>query len=158
MAGEARLSEAVVAALRISLLAYLAPGFRRKIDRVCERMRGEGHKPLIFETLRLAALQREYFARGTSKQRDVVRSMHCHGCAVDIICEDKQWNATAEFWDSLKRACAAEGLQWGGLWTSPVDKPHVQVGKYPGRVPDEVVVAFNRGGLAEVWKLAGVAE
>lgn len=148
------LSDATIALLRIDSPAFLAPKFAAAVTRVQERMRGEGHKPRLFETLRLPALQAQYFANGTSGQQDVLRSFHGTGMAADIICADREWNATPQFWDAYRRACVAESLQWGGLWSKPVDKPHCQLGVFTGRVPDAIVAAMNSGGLAAVWALA----
>ncbi len=149
------MTDAMVTALRIKSVGFLAPQMRVQTLNVIDRMTAEGHDPLLIETLRLPQLQAEYFKRGTSRQRDVLRSMHGHGLAGDIVCATKYWNATVEFWASLERACKAEGLTWGGHWKKPVDKPHFQWGEYAGPVPDALVAAYNRGGLHASWQEAG---
>lgn len=151
------LSDAVVAQLRIRSLGYLAPAFRAKVVRVCERMEGHGHDPVVFETLRLPALQAEYFRRGTSRQRDVLRSMHAYGLAVDLISQSAGWNYSDEWKADLILSAKAEDLTIGGLWKNPVDWPHLQWGTIPGAVPDVLVSTFNSGGLAAVWAHVGAA-
>lgn len=150
----AALSDATVAQLRIRSLGFLAPAFRAAVVRICERMEGEGHDPYVIETLRLPQLQAEYFRRKTSRQQDVLRSMHGHGLAVDIVSASKLWQAAPEFWKALERAVAAEQQTWGGKWKNPVDPPHVQWGGIAGAVPDALVAAYNRGGLYSSWQEA----
>lgn len=145
------LSDDVVSKLRISDMGFLMPEFRAKIERLIKYMQDRGHDPMVFETLRLPALQAEYFARGTSMQRDVRKSMHGHGLGADIICRKRQWDAVQAFWDCLRDGCKELWLQWGGLWTSPKDLPHVQWGKYPGVVTIELYAAFQARGLAGSW-------
>ena len=149
--GRVSLSDADLARLRVRSLAYLAPKFRAKVIAVRERLEGEGFDPLIFETLRLPALQAEYFARGTSKQQDVVRSMHGHGLAVDFISIHSGWD-DPKFFEAVQRIAVAQGLVSGAAWSSPNDPPHVQWGSVPGKVPDELVAAFNAGGMLASWQ------
>jgi peptidoglycan L-alanyl-D-glutamate endopeptidase CwlK len=149
------MTDATLAALRIRHLGFLAPAMRIKVQHVVERMEAQGFDPLVFETLRLPQVQAEYARRGTSKQRDVLRSMHGHGLAVDIVSLTTYWSAPKAFWDALGEAARAEGLAWGGDWKSFKDLPHIQWGKYPGVVPNALVEAFNRGGLYASWEEAG---
>lgn len=144
--------DALIPALRIRSLGYLMPEFAASVRRVVERMEGRGHDPVVIETLRIAALQVEYHRRGTSKQKDVLRSMHGHGLAVDIISQSRGWDYSQAWKDDLVAACKAEGVTCGGLWKNPVDWPHVQHGAIPGAVPDALVAAFNTGGLTASWE------
>lgn len=149
------LSRAELARLRIRSLGYLAPKFRTDILALVQMLEGRGHDPVIFETLRLPALQAEYFASGVSRQKDVLWSMHGHGLAVDIISAARGWDYSDEWKADLEACCKELGLTCGGRWTSPVDWPHVQHGSVPGKVPATFVSAFNSGGLHAVWTLAG---
>lgn len=141
--------------LRVRDRGMLAPAFNDKITALLEIMEAEGHDPVIFETLRLPQVQAEYFRRGSSKQKDVRRSMHGHGLAVDIISLAKGWDYSDEWKADLKRACERLSLTCGGLWKSPVDWPHVQWGSIPGAVPDSLVAAYNAGGLYGSWASVG---
>jgi hypothetical protein len=148
------MTDAVLAQLRLRSLGFLAPRVRTAVVNVVDRLSAQGFDPLVFETLRLPQVQAEYFRRGTSKQRDVLRSMHGHGLAVDIISQSRLWKPEAGFWTALGEAARAEGMAWGGDWRSFKDLPHIQWGRFPGVVPDDVVRAFNTGGLHAVWSLA----
>ena len=141
-----------LATLRQSSLGFLAPSFRVSVEHLLQMMEARGHDPVIFETLRLPSVQAEYFRRKTSRQRDVLRSMHGHGGAVDVISKSKGWKFSQEWKDDLKEVCATLQLTCGGLWKNPVDWPHVQVGTIAGVVPDALVAAYNRGGLYASWE------
>ena len=141
--------------LRIRDRGLLAPAFNDKVSALLQIMEAEGHDPVIFETLRVPALQAAYFAKGTSRQKDVRRSMHGHGLAVDIISISAGWNYSAEWKADLRDACARLELTCGGLWNSPVDWPHVQWGSVPGAVPNSLVTAYNEGGLYASWAAVG---
>lgn len=149
------MTEAQLQSLRIRDRGLLAPKFNDQIAALLQIMEAEGHDPVIFETLRLPALQAEYFARKTSRQKDVRRSMHGHGLAVDVISLSKGWNYSAEWKKDLQAACEKIGLTCGGLWKNPVDWPHVQWGGVPGAVPDHLVAAYNHGGLYASWAAVG---
>jgi hypothetical protein len=145
------MTDDIVKQLRIRTPGYLMPEFAAAVKRVMERMEGKGHDPILFETLRLPALQAEYFRRKTSKQKDVLRSAHGHGIGADIISASDGWHFSPEWKKDLEEACKAEGLTCGGKWKSPQDWPHVQPGAIPGVIPDALVAAFNAGGIAASW-------
>lgn len=150
------LNDAQLQLLRINHVGFLAPLMQQRARAFTEMMTGRGHDPLIFETLRLPALQVVYHARGVSKQSDVLRSMHGHGCAFDCISVSRGWNYTPR-WKADALECAkACDLKCGGEWKSPVDWPHFQLIEFPGIVPDTFVRAFNADGLHGVWAVAGM--
>jgi hypothetical protein len=149
------LSDTTLAQLRVRDRGFLAPAFNDKVSALLEIMEAEGHDPVVFETLRLPQVQAEYFRRGTSRQKDVRRSMHGHGLAVDIISLANGWNYSDEWKADLQRGCERLKLTCGGLWKTPVDWPHVQWGTIPGAVPEILVRAFNEGGLYGTWATVG---
>lgn len=150
------LSDATVSLLRISSSGYLSPILRTRMHGWVDMMTARGHDPRVIETLRLPALQAEYFRRGTSKQRDVLRSMHGHGLAFDAISISRGWSFTAEWKADAVECATACGLVCGGTWKSPVDWPHFQPIEVPGVVPDRLVAAFNAGGIAASWAAAAL--
>ena len=149
------LAEEVLQALRINHPGYLAPKLRVQQVALFEMMTARGHDPVLFETLRLPKLQAEYYTRKTSRQRDVLRSMHGHGLAFDVISQSRGWNYSDDWKQDLQECCTATGLTCGGLWKNPVDWPHVQWGTIPGAVPDTLVAAFNAEGIVGSWRLVG---
>ncbi len=149
------LTEEQLRMLRIRDRGLLAPKLNAQVTDFKRMMEARGHDVLIFETLRLPQLQAEYFRRKTSRQRDVLRSMHGHGLAFDAISISRGWNFTDKWKEDVRDICAALGLTCGGLWKSPVDWPHIQWGALPGAVPDSLVVAYNTGGIYASWEAAG---
>lgn len=102
-------------------LELLLPCVRERVERVLERMRADGHDPLVWESLRSEERAAELEQRGTGSRR----SLHCYGAAVDIICAQRMWKASRKFWRDLVRHAEAEGLTCGARW-SRVDLPHLQ--------------------------------
>jgi hypothetical protein len=143
--------------LRVRSLGYLAPAFREQIVVLLQMMEARGHDPVVFETLRLPALQQVYFEEGASRQRDVLKSMHAYGLAADIISQSKGWNYSQQWKDDLREICATLGITCGGLWKSIVDWPHVQWGGIPGAVPQRLIDLFNTAGLSAVWVSVGAS-
>lgn len=150
------LSPATVDALRIRDTAYLAPGFRRKLHQIVAAMEARGQPAVVFETLRLPALQRHYFASGVSKASDAWSSWHAYGLAADVIHAAKQWDAPESFWAALREEVHRVECAWGGDWASFVDRPHVQHGPGMRAAPSararELVA---QGGLFAVWAEVG---
>ena len=153
----------------------LAPRFREAVERVLERMRADGHDPLVFETLRTE--QRQQFIYGFGREYDDGRGVvthsesaadtwHGYGLAVDIVSASKLWSASKQFWISLGIAVREEGLIWGADWNSNgrsdderfVDRPHVQWGNGMRRSPSsKAVQLMATGGYQAVWAAVGAA-
>lgn len=132
--------------------------------------------PVVVETLRVQELQEIYFLQGSSRQRSVLKSMHCYGVAVDVISESFGWftnKASIERWPDkdvrarvaiqwyravAERLMASKEMAWGGLWKRFPDSPHFQSARVPA-VPNEAMIsAYQKagGGLAgreAVWKI-----
>lgn len=87
-----------------------------------------GIQVLIYETIRTLATQKAYVARGASQTLD---SYHIVGQALDFVLVDAKGNALWNGYGSVEgRKAIAEakrlGFEWGGDWSSFVDKPHLQ--------------------------------
>ncbi len=102
-------------------MELLAPAFRMRVGDLLLRMVAAGHDPMVWETYRTPA--RAAFLASTG--RGVVGSMHCLGCAGDIISASKKWNAPFSFWRDLRDNAEALGLVSGARF-SRRDMPHVQ--------------------------------
>lgn len=153
----------------------LAPQFRAAIERVLDRMRADGHDPLVFETLRTD--ERQAFIYGFGRTWDDGRGVvthsesaadtwHGYGLAVDIVCNRTYWNASRQFWLSLGVAVRSEGLVWGADWNGNgrtdderfVDRPHVQWGNGMRRSPSSNAQRLMAsGGYQAVWHAVGAA-
>lgn len=104
-------------------LDELSPAFKPRVELLLERMRLLGFDPMVWEALRSKERAANMSKKGQG--RAIKLSMHCYGCAVDIIDALKMWDAEPMFWKVLGLEAAKLGLVWGGTWSDP-DRPHVQ--------------------------------
>lgn len=105
-----------------------------KLVEACGR---QGLKIAIGETYRTAAEQDALYAQGRTKPGIIVTnapgssysSYHQWGTAFDIYRNDGQgaYNESARFFERVGAIGVSLGLEWGGNWTSIVDKPHFQL-------------------------------
>lgn len=132
--------------------------------------------PMVIETLRVAELQEIYFTQGSSKQRSVLKSMHCYGVAFDLISVQYGWFTDARAikrWPdravrtrvalSWYRAVAkhlmdTKELAWGGLWKRFPDSPHFQSSRVPVVPNDLIITTYQKAGGGQagreaVWEL-----
>lgn len=152
-----RLTAREVILLRIHDLGLVAPKVRVAWVAAGQSVQSSHRLDMVpLETLRVAALQREYCKTGASKQADVLYSSHGLGVAIDGISNTRQWALTDEEWAAYGEALEAHGLVWGGRWTSPNDPPHGQCGAIAGKPPESLVQIYRLGGLAGVWEELGL--
>lgn len=59
-------------------------------------------------------------------------SFHNWGLAFDICQNDKNcaYPSDNKWWEKVGKIGEGLGLEWGGRWTKPVDKPHFQLNAY----------------------------
>ena len=91
----------------------------------------------IGETYRTVAEQDALYAQGRTTPGNIVTnapgstysSYHQWGTAFDIFRNDGQgaYNETGNFFGRVGAIGVSFGLEWGGNWKSPVDKPHFQL-------------------------------
>ena len=105
----------------------LLPNLRPMIRRIVDRMNDAGFDAYAYETLRTPqraqALENEGYGSATS--------MHIYRVAVDIISRSKGWfqdypDEGPPFWNKLGEIAEDEGWVWGGRWSDPHDRPHIQ--------------------------------
>lgn len=100
----------------------------------CEK---QGLKIKIGETLRTVEEQDALYAQGRTKPGNIVTnapgksysSYHQWGTAFDFFRNDGKgaYNDSDGFFTKVGRIGVSLGLEWGGNWKSPVDKPHFQL-------------------------------
>lgn len=105
-----------------------------KLVEECSR---QGLKIKIGETLRTVAEQDALYAQGRTKPGNIVTnakgstysSYHQWGVAFDFFRNDGAgaYNESGNFFARVGAIGVALGLEWGGNWKSPVDKPHFQL-------------------------------
>lgn len=94
----------------------------------------------ITECLRTTAEQDALYAKGRTTSGSIVTnargssfsSMHQWGVAFDICRNDGKgaYNDADGFFTKVGKIGTRLGLEWGGSWTSPVDKPHFQLAEW----------------------------
>src|SRR5262245_61906252 len=108
-----------------------------------ERMAAAGYPVRVVSKRRTADQQRRLYAQGRRTPGAIItelsgepgqESRHQLGMAADFAFTTHG----RENWQLLGQEARNLGLEWGGDWTSLVDKPHVQLPKH----------AFPRGGQA----------
>lgn len=97
----------------------------------------QGLKIAIGETFRTVAEQDALYAQGRTKPGNKVTnapgstysSYHQWGTAFDVFRNDGQgaYNEAGNFFNRVGAIGVAIGLEWGGNWKSPIDKPHFQL-------------------------------
>lgn len=105
-----------------------------KLIKECSK---HGLKIAIGETYRTVAEQDALYAQGRTKPGNKVTnapgstysSYHQWGTAFDIYRNDGQgaYNEVGNFFGRVGEIGVSIGLEWGGNWKSPVDKPHFQL-------------------------------
>jgi peptidoglycan LD-endopeptidase CwlK len=146
-------------------LSKLAPGIRRRVEKVVKAMEARGHDPIVVEAFRTDARQTHLFGFGrkyddgrgiVTKAPDASRTQHGYGLAVDIISRSKGYNAPAAFWAALAEEAERVGMAAGLRWKFK-DSPHIQVGA-PAPVSPTAQDRADRkaGNLRAVWARYGV--
>lgn len=112
-----------------------------------KRGREQGLIIKIGECFRSAAEQDKLYAQGRTAAGSIVTyargssysSMHQWGVAFDVIRNDGKgaYNNSDGWFDKVGKLGKQLGLEWGGDWTSPVDKPHFQLKEW-GSTPTKL--------------------
>jgi len=109
----------------------LLPTFQNVVLDVMDDLRDLGFDPVLRDGLRTFDEAAANARKGTGS----ALSMHCYGCAADLICRVHGWGcakAGCDFFEALGRVAEARGCVWGGRWRNPKtgrvgwDKPHIQ--------------------------------
>lgn len=142
-------------------IASLEPNFRAKIQRVLSTLKSQGYAPIVYFGWRSPETQAQLKAAGKSTVsfsfHNATKNGQPAAVAVDIVDgrKDSQgrtilwgsslssWSNSAErkqmaeeFFKALGVAGKAQGLVWGGDWTSFKDPAHLQA--YPNSMLSEV--------------------
>lgn len=116
-------------------LQSIHPNLRPKVQAVLEALRKRGFQPKIFFGWRSVAVQLEIYSRGDSKVKFSFHNAQKpdgtpNSYAADIIDSRYGWSTQAQtsgFWKALGEHAKAQGLYWGGDWSSFKDWAHVQL-------------------------------
>ena len=113
------------------------PELQQKAEKLVSACRGHGLLIGIGECFRTVAEQDALYAKGRTEPGSIVTnakgssysSHHQWGTAFDIYRNDGEgaYNDSDGFFSKVGAIGVKIGLEWGGNWTSPVDKPHFQL-------------------------------
>lgn len=114
-------------------LNSLNTAFRVKVKKVIANLKEDGFEPKIFFGWRSVETQLELHKKGVTKVKfsfhNATKNGEPNAYAADIIDKRYGWSdkpETKKFWDALGKHAKAEGLYWGGDWTSFKDYAHIQ--------------------------------
>jgi len=116
-------------------LNLLHPSIKQKAEELIAACAKKGLKIGIAETWRSQTEQDTLYAQGRTKPGSIVtnakypQSQHCWGTAFDFYRNDGKgaYVDTDGFFTKVGKIGQEIGLEWGGAWTSLVDKPHFQL-------------------------------
>ncbi len=108
-------------AKRQNSLDLLLPSFKKAVIQLVANLEARGFDPMVFETGRSAAREKELDAKGAGSAGV---SMHFYGAAVDIISRSRMWD-WPEFYESLCEEAEKLGMTSGHRWRR-VDSVHCQ--------------------------------
>lgn len=111
-------------------VSQLHPELQKKIAQLEELCAKEGLPILITDCVRNRTEQADCVRRGTSSLA-YPNSMHNWGVAFDF-CKNIKGHEydDAAFFNRVGKLGQSIGLEWGGAWYSPVDKPHFQLSNW----------------------------
>mgnify|MGYP002646380221 CR=1 FL=1 len=120
----------------------------------------------IGECFRSASEQDVLYAQGRTKPGNIVtnargssyQSMHQWGVAFDVIRDDGKgaYNNSDGWFDRVGKIGKSLGLEWGGDWTSPVDKPHFQLADWGSTAVRLKKLYGNVGNFKKTWEVVKV--
>jgi hypothetical protein len=115
----------------------LHPTLQTKLAELKTKCAAQGLKIGIGECVRTVAEQDALYAQGRTTSGSIVTnakgssysSMHQWGVAFDFYRNDGTgaYNDSDGFFSKVGKIGQGLGLEWGGAWTSIVDKPHFQL-------------------------------
>jgi peptidoglycan LD-endopeptidase CwlK len=110
-------------------IRQLHPKLRNKARRFLTMAKRQGLDLKITESTRTWQRQAELYAQGRTTPGQIVTnakpgtSFHNYGLAFDVIDRKTGYNAD---WQKIGKIGKNAGFEWGGSWTSFVDRPHFQ--------------------------------
>ena len=118
-------------------IKQLHPMAQNLANKLVDECAKQGLAIKITDCFRTVAEQNELYAQGRTKPGQIVtnakgtdyQSHHMWGTAFDFCRNDGKgaYNESGNFFYKVGQICKKLGLEWGGDWKSPVDKPHFQL-------------------------------
>ncbi len=144
------------------------PELQEKAQKLITECSKQGLIVKLGECFRSVAEQNALYAQGRTKSGNIVTyakgssysSMHQWGVAFDVIRNDgKGAYYDADGWfTKVGKVGKTLGLEWGGDWTSPVDKPHFQLPQW-GSTPAKLKSLYgNVDNFKKTWEVDNMTE
>ncbi|MCD9185618.1 MAG: peptidoglycan-binding protein [Pyrinomonadaceae bacterium] len=142
-------------------LAQINPQLANRIRLMAADLRAQGINVMVTSGYRSFAEQNALYAQGRTKPGNIVtnarggQSLHNYGLAVDVVPlganGQPNWNVPNSTWQKIGAAGKRQGMEWGGDWTSFVDRPHFQM--TAGRSISSLLNQYNNNGgnLNAIW-------
>lgn len=118
------------------MISQLDPSLHSRARAFLASALAEGIELQITSGYRSHAAQAALYAQGRTAPGNIVtnarpgRSWHNHRLAFDVAPVDERgrptWPSDVPLWDKIGALGEGAGLEWGGNWTSFVDRPHFQ--------------------------------
>lgn len=146
----------------------LHPRLQSKIKELILKSAKAGLLIGIGECVRTVEEQDALYAQGRTEPGNIVTnakgstysSMHQWGIAFDFYRNDGQglYNDSDAFFRQVGKIGKSIGLEWGGDWTSPVDKPHFQLPDW-GSTPSKLKAMYGTPEkFKETWEVEEVTQ
>ena len=141
-----------------------------RLQTLAKKLVAEGKKQgliiKIGECFRSVAEQDALYAQGRTTAGNIVTyakgssysSMHQWGVAFDVIRNDGKgaYEDRDGWFDKVGRLGKSLGLEWGGDWTSPVDKPHFQLADWGSTTARLKKLYGNVDNFKKTWEVKTV--
>lgn len=139
------------------------PELQEKAKLLVEECEKQGLLVKIGESFRSVEEQDSLYAQGRTTAGNIVTnakgssysSMHQWGIAFDVIRNDGKgaYYDDDGWFSKVGQVGKSLGLEWGGDWTSPVDKPHFQL-SYWGSTPTKLKELYgNFENFKKIWNV-----
>lgn len=137
------------------------PRLQEAAAQLVKKCRAQGLNVKIGESFRSKEEQDALYAQGRTKPGNIVTnapgssysSMHQWGVAFDFFknVSGHEYDDTS-FFNRVGAIGKSLGLEWGGDWTSPVDKPHLQLADW-GSTPSKLKKLYgNFDNFKKTWE------
>ena len=148
-------------------LANVAPALAAKVRAAADQLAASGTYLLVVSGLRTAAEQNALYEQGRDGNPGHIvtnaragLSMHNYGLAVDVVPYlsgdggQLNWSQNTPQFRTMVSALEAQGLVWGGAWTSIPDYDHFQMPGLPVTPNAAMQADYSDGGpaaLNAIW-------
>ena len=119
----------------MNTLSTVIPEIAARVQLVLDEMSSLGHPMAVNQGYRTWQQQADLYAIGRTKEKNrgtvtnalPGQSLHNYACAVDCNFTTGDPFGENQPWGLYGEVAKKYGFEWGGDWTTPVDRPHIQM-------------------------------